>query len=187
MRCGAVDVDAVGLGQLLDSGARADLDLRVTGEVALGALGDVGFDLVGDDLARVPDETGVDRGLIAGAGADLDDRLALPHAERVDRLRMQRRLAVVDAALGVDADENILIEAGGVIRRGQAKETAGADPPWRRTGEILARDGGEGGFDPGVADAGAAHDLGGIGLPAFRQSIRHAAPLFLSRTTIRRL
>ena len=95
---GGVDVDGVGLGQILYAGAGADLDLGVAGEVGLGALGDVGLDLVGDDLAGRPDELGEDRGVIAGAGADLDDGLALLYPQRVDRLGVQRRLAVVDAA-----------------------------------------------------------------------------------------
>ena len=98
MRRGGVDVNGVGLGQVLDARAGADLDLGVAGEVGSRPLGDVGLDLVGDDPARSADEMSEDRGVIAGAGADLDDRLALLHAERVDRLRVQRRLAVVDAA-----------------------------------------------------------------------------------------
>ena len=158
----------VGLGQVLDAGAGADLDLGKAGEVGSRPLGDVRFDLVGDHPAGRADEMSEDRGVIAGAGADLDDRLALPHAERVDRLRVQRRLAVVDAAPRVDGDEDVIIEAGGVVVGRLAKEAAGADAPRRRTGEILARHGGEGRLDPRIADAGAARDLGGIGLPAFR-------------------
>ena len=91
--------------------------------------------------------------------------------------------------LRVDRDENIVIEAGGVVAGRLPKEAAGADAPRRRTGEILARHGGEGRLDPRIAHAGA-RDLGGIGLPAFRDFVWHdvALPLALfGSATIRRL
>ena len=89
---------------------------------------------------------------------------------------MQRGLAVVDAALGVDGDEDILIEARGVVGRGHAKKAARADPPRRPAGEIFARNGGEGRLDSRVADAGAPGDLSRVSAPAFGESIRHAIP-----------
>ena len=89
---------------------------------------------------------------------------------------MQRRLAVVDAAPGVNADKDILVKAFGVVGGCETKKAAGADPPWRRPGEILTRNGGEGCFDCGSRDAGETHDLGCISLPTFGNPIRHAIP-----------
>ncbi len=46
-----------------------------------------------------------------------------------------------------------------------------------RLGEILARNGGEGGFDPRIAHVGAASDLCGVGLPALDNPVSHALAL----------
>ena len=84
MRGGGVDVDGVGLGQVLDAGTGADLDLAVAGEIGGGARGDVRRDLIGDHPARRPDELGEDRGVIASAGADLQ-RPSRPPARQARR------------------------------------------------------------------------------------------------------
>ena len=151
MRGRGADIDGVSLRQVFDAGTGADLDLRVRAKIGRGARGNVLRDLVGDHPALRTDELGEDRGVIASAGADLQDRLAVSQPQRVERLRMQRGLAVVDAALGVDGDEDILIEARGVVGRGDAKKAARADPPRRPAGEIFARNGGEGRLDSRVA------------------------------------
>ena len=89
--------------------------------------------------------------------------------------RMQRRLTVVNPAAGVDRDQDVIVKAGGVVVGRAAKEAARADAPGRRTGEILARHGGEGFLDPRIAHARAPRDFGGVGLPAFDNSVLHAA------------
>ncbi len=78
MRGGGVDIDRVRLRQTVrDPRLRAHLDLGIAREVLARPLGDVGLDLVGDDLAGRADEMGEDGGVIARAGADVQDRLAL--------------------------------------------------------------------------------------------------------------
>ena len=122
---GGVDVDAVGLGRrLADAGACADLDLREIREVRTRALGDVRFDLVGDDRAGRPDKMSKNRSVIAGARADVDGRLAFLHGERVDRERVQRRLPVVDPPSRVDRDQHVVVEADQVAVGRAAVEAA---------------------------------------------------------------
>ena len=187
MRGGGVDVDGVGLWQVSDAGARADLDLGVRAKIGGGARGDVRRDLIGDHPARRSDELSEDRRVITGAGADLQDRLARLHAECVDRLRVQRRLAVVDAALGVDGDEDVLVEARGVVGRGVR--------PNRPPGPIR-HGGGPAKSSRGTAAKAASIlgswrrpscDLGRIGV-AFRNWVRHAVlPPFEPSVTLSRL
>ena len=143
----ARDIDGVGLRQALArTGRRADLDLRERREIVSRPLGDVRLDLVGDHFAGRADQMGEDGGVIAGPRADLQNRLALRDRQRLDARRMQRRLAVVDAARRVDGDQDVVVERGdvGFARRA---ETATGYVPGRRAGKVLARNRGEGGLD----------------------------------------
>jgi len=67
-------------------------------------------------------------------------------------------------------------DAFGIVSRCETKRAAGANPPWRRPGEILTRNRGEGCLDSRVAHAGETHDCGCISLPALGNPIRHAVP-----------
>ena len=121
MRGGGVDIDGVGLRQVSSHPRfRPDLDLRGAGQILPRALGDVGLDLVGDDLACRADEMGEDGRVIARPGADLHRRLALLERERLDAHRVQGRLAVVDPPPGVDRDQHVVVEAGEIVAAGSA-------------------------------------------------------------------
>ena len=58
-----------------------------------------GVELDRSDPAGWPDQLGQDRAVIAGARADMNDVPARCRAERLDELGVERRAAIVDAAL----------------------------------------------------------------------------------------
>ena len=93
----------------------------------------------------------------------MDHGFARLWADRIDPGDMQGRLAVVDAALGSDGDEHVVVEARDVAR--PHPDPHADHGPGRRGQERLAGDRCKGIADPGIRDLGHAQDLGGIGAP----------------------
>jgi hypothetical protein len=85
------DIGAVGRGSR-PAGAVAidDPNVRTAGN-GLGPLGQRRVELDRRDLAGGVDQLGQDRAIVAGAGADMDDALALLRAQGLDELGVQRR------------------------------------------------------------------------------------------------
>ena len=79
-----------------------------------------------------------DGGVIAGAGSDMYDVGARGRCGLVNEVRMQRRLTVVEAPLGQNADEIIGVQINriGVGRRDVIPEPA-EDPPWTGSEKVL--------------------------------------------------
>jgi hypothetical protein len=100
-----------------------------------------------------------DRRVVAEAGADVNDVIALAHGGRGDQQRMIRGHAVVQFALGHDPDQNIVVEVDriGVGREhvaGEAQNGPGTGPE-----EALARHAGERFFGRRVMHTDRSHDL----------------------------
>ena len=151
-----IDIDDVGLRQPEpDRIAFYQLDIGEAAQVGPGARRQRGFDLVGDHPAAGLDQARQDRGIIAGAGADMDRRLARLRRHLGEPHGMQQGLAVV--ALVVQRHQRIAVE---VVRVGGGRGDAVAvhhDRPGAGADEILARDRGEGILDariPGVRAGG---------------------------------
>ena len=158
-------IDRVGLRQVLsDARTRPDLDLWGVGERVAGPPSDGGVDLIGDHPPARPDQFRKDRGIIAGAGADMDHDIPRGGRERIDCQRVEGRLSVVDPPLGVDGHEHVVVNPRRIVFDRHA-EAAAHDRPRRRTGEDFARNRSEGGFDPRVPRARSARDPRGIGAP----------------------
>ncbi|WP_347710513.1 hypothetical protein [Methylobacterium tardum] len=114
------------------------------------------------------------RRVVAAAGADLEHGLAGLRRQGVEAEGVEAWLADMDAPLGVERNQHVLVEKGGiVVRRPHVDRTALPQPtgrrchdrPGRRPGERFPWDRREGRLDPPVRDRGRARDQGRIDLP----------------------
>lgn len=102
--------------------------------------------------------------IIAGAGPDMGDAIADLDVQFIQQPRMQRRAAIVDALVGLQGEQRILIgqnQIGGKQRAISATQIG--DLPWRRTEEFFARHDGKGGLDRRVRRSGGCRHLMGVG------------------------
>jgi len=75
----------------------------------------LGFNLVRKNISTRTDQLRQDRAVVAGAGADVENRVADLGLARGKTARVQAGLTVVNVAIGQESDEHILIQNPGVI------------------------------------------------------------------------
>ncbi len=111
MRGSGIDVDNVGLRQRLVGGAGGnDSNVGGASKVRGGLGGKVGLDFESNDLAIGAHQVSEYGGVVPSAGAYVDDSLAKLRIARGHAARVERRLAVVNAPIRGEADENVLIQ-----------------------------------------------------------------------------
>src|SRR5215831_11963223 len=94
------------------------------------------------------------------------DMLSRPWRGASNQKRQERRLAVVQASLGDDADEDIVIQVDRVTaRRWFVAAEPAKDRPRAAAQKILARHRRERRLNPTVGNPGRRHDLLGVGPP----------------------
>jgi hypothetical protein len=149
-----------------------DFRLRPSvGKVGARPFGEPGIDLDRSHFAARPHELGEDGAVVAQAGADMDHAVAGLKAELVEEGRPQAGLPVVEPARLVDGHQQVMAKAprigvvGGPVV-GTAERTQ--DPPWARSGEMLARNGREGFDDGGRSHVGRMPQLLGEPAPRLR-------------------
>ena len=98
---------------------RSALALAPTGigRFARGAGRQVGVDLEGVDRSARSGQMGKDRGVVAAARPDMQDRFVRRDRKRVKAVGIQARFVDVDASRRVKRDQNVLIEKRRVVRR----------------------------------------------------------------------
>ena len=125
----------------------AHLDPRHRGEVLAGAGVERLVDLEADDAAGRTDAGGDDGGVVAEAGAEMQDAVTGRERERVDRGAEQRRRAVEEHARRVEGDGDVVIHVPGIgvgrLPRSGLKVDFAADRPRPSGQELLARHGGD--------------------------------------------
>lgn len=128
---------------------------------------------------------GQQRGVVARAGADVQDHVAFLRSKLVEAAGVQARLADVDAARRVECDQRVLVEERRVvIRRAdvsiQSDRTRrpGAereDVPGPGSRKWLARHGGEGLLDPRVVRTALGGHVAGKEGPQVGAAVYHRA------------
>ena len=166
-RRAGIDVDHV---RRIEGTERAvaldDLDIGPACEIRLGARREIGIELDAGDAAPRPDHVRHERGVVADAGADMDDVLSGTRHGLAQQPGVQRGLAVVEAALGHDAEQGVIVEMHRIGRgRGHVAFSEFEAQPGTGAEKRLARYGSEGVFDSGIGDPHNAQYLLGIGRP----------------------
>ncbi len=133
-----------------------DEDPRIGFEVARRLRRKPFVHLEGIDATARLDEERQHCRVIAAARAHMDDVIARLRVDDGEPCRMQCRLAVVDAVLPVEGDEDVIVDVPEIAR---LRRDPGADRrPGRRPEKGLPRNAGEDLPDPRVIDLGERHD-----------------------------
>jgi hypothetical protein len=92
----------------------------------------------------------------------MDRGIAVPGIDGGEPGGVERGLAVVDALATVENHEHVVVEVGGVDRRGLLVPAGREEGPGRRGEEAFPGDGGEGALDARVGHPSGAGDLAGV-------------------------
>ena len=95
-----------------------------------------------------------DRGIIAGAGADMGDGLARLGLYLAEPHGMQHRLAIVDAFVGIERHQHVLVDMAGIGARRLDPAVTGDDGPRPWAEKVLSRHAGEDSFKTRVRRGG---------------------------------
>jgi hypothetical protein len=116
LRYACAHIDRIDLGQVIgNSGPRLDVDLGQMLQVRLRALRETTVNFEGVNATIAADQTGENRGVIAGSRSNLEHGLAFAQAKRIEPPRVSARLADVDPARRVQRHERILIDEGKIV------------------------------------------------------------------------
>ena len=130
-----------------------DFHVAVSREILACSLREVGLELEGSDAAARFDQLGQQRGVVAGAGADMGDGFARLRLDLADPHGVQDRLAIVDAFVGIEHHKHVLVDVTWIGSRRFEPAVAGKDGPRPGPEKGLARHRGEYLLNAGVGGA----------------------------------
>src|SRR6266478_3597072 len=109
--------------------------------------------------AACADEMREDRRVVAASGADLKDGFALLDLLALKPISVRAGHADIEAALGIESKQQVLIEEGRIVVRGfHVGMATEREQPGPRPGERLAPDRPKGVLDARIAELGRRAD-----------------------------